>query len=875
MENTVPQTPLYESPDTSVLDFAICYAAAGISVVFIRPDGSKAPAYAWDKYKDRIATEDELRSLYRPGCGVAVIGGHVSGGLEILDSDEVAGKAFMTACGEAGLSALFHSLPLWRTPSFSEAGGGWQLCYRCPEFVNGNKKLARRSVELPNGVPNVITLMETRGDKGYAIVPPSPAECHPEHKPYVMLRGNLDHIPVLTADEKESLLSVARSFNEYAAPVKPIIARVHAEQQSENRPGDDYNERGDYETVLQDAGWRRTRTQGEKDCWQRPGKPSSDSSISATSNFSGSGLFHVFSSNAYPFESETAYSPFSVYTILKHGGDFSAASKALGASGYGKKSFPNSAPPAQPKKADAQSPQGKPESPVLPLKTPMLAGVEPVEVTVDNSVTNMLSDGENHGDRYNRTDSEIAAVAAEQRVNWIRNLPEAEVEDAALHCLLVSPSAQITALKLPLTADYFHHDTRPEAFACIMAILMQVGEVDRVSLRAECERRGLDSAGVETLYATEGRGAMFPAYLELLTQRMMARKGLEAFNAAFNLLSQANADPKKIIQDTALKLSEIQATAGEETLVHVRVAVTEMRTDYEYKRDNPQIINALPTGIKELDRVIGGLEPGVVYAGLARPSHGKSSLIAPIVSSVCDKYGREGLLFTPETTKIAVARRLAAIQAKVQVKKIKNPRDFPMLPEEEAKFFEANERIMAWPMYVDERVSPTLSYIQTVTRQRSEQGNLGVVILDYIQLMGEEGRHNTTASQVSYNMKGLAEMAKERKVAVLILCQIGRGVESRTDKRPTMADAKESGSIEEKADVIIGLYRESMYKTLAPGESIDPFQMEEAEFGILKNKDGERGIVKVGFIPAFSQFLDYSEVVTERWRTESGSDTGF
>lgn len=345
-----PVTPTHSSSKTAapdentlqVLAAARSYINNGLSVIPIRADGSKAPALSWKEFQSRRMTPNEITANFSNGGGIAVVGGAISGNLEILDIDAPElNDAFFDACRDHGVET--DHLPLTETPS-----GARHLYYRCEETITGNiPTLARRASIVPDNTPKsrlingqwvkVEPLIETRGEGGYALVYPSPAACHEANKPYRMLRGCLADIPVISGEHRDALHTIASLFNEY---IEPEAMCGHTSRKASEsgalRPGDDYNERGDYESELEAAGWSIVGTRGDQKIWRRPGK--SGRGISATSNFEGKGLFYAFTSNAHPFETTKPYSPFGVYTALRHDGDFKAAARELGKQGYGDQS---------------------------------------------------------------------------------------------------------------------------------------------------------------------------------------------------------------------------------------------------------------------------------------------------------------------------------------------------------------------------------------------------------------------------------------------------------------------------------------------------------------------------------------------------------
>ena len=350
----------------SITDAAQAYLSAGLCTLpAIRAE--KRPAVGrWKQYQRRLPTPAELSAwMANNPDAVCILCGAASNNAEIIDFDG-GGELFSAWC-ERIPAELRDRLVIERTPS-----GGWHVIYHCIAAICGNLKLAQRRVG-----EKVVTLIETRGEGGLFLCAPTAG--------YEITQGDPCHLPVLTEDERDVLLQVAWDLNEYLPPVMngpthscgvahmcdcpsdnghgrpmsvdishicgfsaddtdiqhgasdnahsgPISAdHSHSRPMSADnadRPGDDFNLRGDVRAVLQQHGWERIKG-GDNEYWRRPDKSS------GTSATLKDRVFYVFSSNAAPFEPNTGYSPFSVYTLLEHGGDFEQAARSLRTMGFG------------------------------------------------------------------------------------------------------------------------------------------------------------------------------------------------------------------------------------------------------------------------------------------------------------------------------------------------------------------------------------------------------------------------------------------------------------------------------------------------------------------------------------------------------------
>jgi putative DNA primase/helicase len=319
MSDTAPGTA---SPEY-ILAAARAYLASGLSIVPVLANGSKAPAVAWKAYEKRRPIDFELHkwfSVDRP-IGIAIIGGVVSGGLEIIDFDDPSLVVPWIDAVRAVRPGLVERLPRIATPK-----GGAHFYFRAPA-VEHNQKLAVAE--------DKHVLIETRGEGGYVLAPPSHPKCHPLEKAYVHADGPfLTEIPTLTAEERTTLLETARSFNRAPKKIIGPGEKGNPDKTGETAPGDDFNARATWEAVLEPYGWRKAKIDGPIVYWRRPGK--TDDGHSASVGFCGDNL-HVFSSNAAPFEPDATYSKWAAITFLKYGGDFKKSAKELLEQGFGQK----------------------------------------------------------------------------------------------------------------------------------------------------------------------------------------------------------------------------------------------------------------------------------------------------------------------------------------------------------------------------------------------------------------------------------------------------------------------------------------------------------------------------------------------------------
>lgn len=353
-----------ESP-AAVVAKARSYIAAGLSVIPIGTDGTKSPDWrrlpkhwdcrerrhkrSWKTYQVWQPREDELEHwAARPEAfGLGAVGGMVSGrepgvGLEIIDVDTVELAEPWIKAVEGQAAGLISRLVRVQTPR-----PGLHVYYRCAE-IEESQKLACEVHCGPDGRPLLTdkgklrkkTLIETKGVGGYCVLPGSPGACHPTGRHYELVDDSptFVDIPIITPQERQLLLACARQFNTWIEPAEPKRVKK-ATTATEDRPGDDFNERGDWDEILCPHGWKVESRSGDVTNWRRPGKSSGSS---ATTGYCKSendqDLLHVFSTNSDPFEDGKTYCKFAAYALLEHDGDYVAAARALASAGYGKQS---------------------------------------------------------------------------------------------------------------------------------------------------------------------------------------------------------------------------------------------------------------------------------------------------------------------------------------------------------------------------------------------------------------------------------------------------------------------------------------------------------------------------------------------------------
>lgn len=330
---------------------ALTWADVGCSVIRVSSDGTKAPVGLWKKYQSERAGESQFKYWYdnddpqEPDYGIGVVCGEISGQLEMFEAE---GRAVTAGIIPRLINALIEDgqADLWATISTGyvelSPGGGFHWYFRVDGPARHNTKLARRpatEAELAEDPKDKIkVLIETRGEGGFVVVAPTPGAYHETGRPWKAIVGSPATIPTITVEQRDALYAISTLFDEMPTPVQQSFSEPtssSAKLSGGQRPGDDYNQRGQWSDILQ--GWTRVRRLGSGWAWRRPGK---NQGISATTGQrDDKDRLYVFSTST-DFEAERPYDKFGAYALLHHGGDISAAGKALRRLGYGDKTPP-------------------------------------------------------------------------------------------------------------------------------------------------------------------------------------------------------------------------------------------------------------------------------------------------------------------------------------------------------------------------------------------------------------------------------------------------------------------------------------------------------------------------------------------------------
>jgi len=431
-----------------------------------------------------------------------------------------------------------------------------------------------------------------------------------------------------------------------------------------------------------------------------------------------------------------------------------------------------------------------------------------------------------------------------------------EAEQAVLGAILLSEKLLYSVvIELGLRPSDFYRDRHAQIFD-VMLTLYNEGEpidvltvTDRLESTGKLEEIG-GAAAVDELAGPVPVVGNLRRYGQIVREQARMRRLLNSTYEIQASVLQREGTPEELIERAERSILEI--AHDDETKDFATVGAVLDREVEVWSRLSRDGITMTGTtsGFRDLDEITGGFQPGNLIIIAARPSMGKSALVTNIAENVAldPKDPRPVALFSLEMAEAELAQRFIASQSmidgdKIRKGKLKSESDFK-------KVIDAANRFHDAPLFIDDSSDIGTLEIRAKARRLSQQhGQLGMIIVDYLQLMRPDGRIENRVQQVGEMSRGLKILARELQVPVIALSQLSRGVEARTDKRPLLSDLRESGQIEQDADLVMFIYRDEYYNpetTEAPGEG---------ELIIGKHRNGGLGTVNLTFIGKYPKFM--------------------
>jgi replicative DNA helicase len=434
-----------------------------------------------------------------------------------------------------------------------------------------------------------------------------------------------------------------------------------------------------------------------------------------------------------------------------------------------------------------------------------------------------------------------------------RTLPHnLEAERSVLGAILLHNDAFNLAAEV-LDAQDFFRDAHRRIFDKMVKLAERSQAIDLVTLKEELGRGGeLDEVGgpayIAALVDGVPRSTNVEHYARIIKEKATLRSLIQSANKIVSSAYDAEEDADLILDQAEHAIFAIADRKVRDGFVSLRSLAADSLETIERLHARKELITGVPSGFTDLDEMTSGLQPSDLVIVAARPSMGKTSLVLNIAQHVGTKTEMSVGIFSLEMSKEQLFLRMLTAEARIDAHRLRGgflgERDWGKLSEAIGTLSEAK-------IFIDDTPSIGVLEMRAKCRRLASEHGLHLVIVDYIQLMQGRGRFENRTLELASISRALKGLAKELGVPVVVLSQLSRAPESRSDHRPQLSDLRESGALEQDADVVIFIYREDLYadKTQPAGENEGV-----AELIIGKQRNGPTGVVKLAFIRQFTRF---------------------
>jgi replicative DNA helicase len=419
---------------------------------------------------------------------------------------------------------------------------------------------------------------------------------------------------------------------------------------------------------------------------------------------------------------------------------------------------------------------------------------------------------------------------------------------AVLGSMLIDEEAIPVAAEA-LTSSSFYKDTHRKIFEAILSIYNNNKPVDLITVSDELKRMGLldqvGGAGALTDFVNcVPTAANISHYAGIVKEKSVLRSLITNATQIVGLSYESDGNVDELLDRAERLIFEISENKKETAFLPLKEVIKDSIDTIDKLYQNKSHVTGIATGFVDFDNMTAGLQPSDLVVVAGRPSMGKSAFALNIAeyAGVVEKIPMA--FFSLEMSKEQLVRRMLCSHARVDAHKVSTgyiaPSDWPKLTAAAGKLSEAN-------IFIDDAAAISVMELRTKARRLKAQHNIQMVIVDYLQLMRSSGREENRQQEISDISRSLKALARELEVVVLAISQLSRAVEMRTDHRPQLSDLRESGAIEQDADLVVLIVREEFYNKRPENEGI-------AEVRIAKQRNGPVGDIKMTFIKEYTKF---------------------
>ena len=432
-----------------------------------------------------------------------------------------------------------------------------------------------------------------------------------------------------------------------------------------------------------------------------------------------------------------------------------------------------------------------------------------------------------------------------------------ESEKSVLGAMLRSREAALLAIET-LSPDDFYDPANREVYSAMLSMATASREIDLVTLDEELTRRGkLEAIGGAAYLVELSRSVPsavnVQAYIRIVDEKSTLRKLIAASENILKECYAAEKETQDILESAEKSIYDITMRKGGEQLQPIQPVLLSTFEKIELLVKNNGRIEGVPTGYTELDDMLTGLHPGELVLVAGRPSMGKTSIGMNFIENAAIRAGKKAAVFSLEMPAEQLAMRMLCTEARVDMQRVRRGQ---LSDDEWQSLCNAMVSIGPATIYVDATPGITPSGVRSKARRLQLEHGLDVIMIDYLSLMTGVGKFGSRQEEVSSISRSLKALAIELGVPVIALQQLSRAPTGRSNHRPVLSDIRDSGAIEQDADVVMFIHREDYYDPETPDKNI-------AEIIIAKQRNGSLGTVKLGWKGEYTWFMDLSPTAKE------------
>ena len=442
----------------------------------------------------------------------------------------------------------------------------------------------------------------------------------------------------------------------------------------------------------------------------------------------------------------------------------------------------------------------------------------------------------------------------EQRAAFTRVPPHSlEAEESVLGALLTDSDAFDRVADL-VTADHFYVERHARIFTAMVMLSAEARPIDVITVSERLKQSGelARIGGTAVLIELAERvvtAANVEHYARIIHDKAILRRLIRTSTEILAGAYESRGSTREFLDKAEQSIFDLSSDTVRSALKRIDSLISATVERIELLFERKQDVTGVPSGFTDLDRITAGLQPSDLIIVAGRPSMGKTAFCLNIAEYAAVEHNIGVAVFSMEMSTEQLVMRMLCSQAEIDNSRVRTGN----LHDRDIKNLALTAgRLGGAPIYIDDTPAQTVIEVRAKARRlkHDPQANLGLIILDYLQLM-RGGGEDSREQEISSISRSLKALAKELSVPIIALSQLNRGVENRADKRPGMADLRESGAIEQDADVICFLYRDEQYNPDTPEPGV-------AEIIVAKQRNGPTGTVRVMFDKAFARFRNFS-----------------